>query len=299
MSTTIDQETAPSLGARILRHWAVRLLLFFFSLLVLYALSQIAALELVGKHGPVSSRPWMMILASLATSAALIFAYQLLVRWLEKRPTTELTLAGAAPQLFAGTIIGVVLFSLVIGTLVVSGHGRVTLPAAIIFPFAGFAISILSGVGEELLFRGALFRIVEERWGTLVALLTSAAFFGAIHGGNPGATAISSIAIALEAGLLLALAYTATRTLWLPIGLHFAWNFTEGGIFSTQVSGGTVHGLFATKLTGDKLLTGGAFGPEASIVAVAICLIAALFFLVITLRRAQWRPFTLRAAKRL
>jgi hypothetical protein len=168
-----------------------------------------------------------------------------------------------------------------------------------VFPFVGFAMSVLSGVGEELLFRGALFRIVEERWGTLVALLTSAAFFGAIHGGNPGATALSSIAIALEAGLLLALAYAATRTLWLPIGLHFAWNFTEGGIFSTQVSGGVVQGLFATKLTGDRLLTGGSFGPEASIVAVAICLIAALFFLVITLRRAQWRPFALRPQRQL
>jgi membrane protease YdiL (CAAX protease family) len=296
MTNTIDGSTLP-LPSRILRHWFVRLLLFFASLLVLYAISQIATLQLVGRHGPVSSRPWLMILAAFATSAALIFAYQLLVRWLEKRSTVELAPAGAAPQFFAGAVIGVVLFSLVIGALVVSGHGEVALPVAMAFPFVGFALSILSGVGEELLFRGAMFRIVEERWGTLVALLASAAFFGAIHGGNPGATVTSSIAIALEAGLLLALAYTATRTLWLPIGLHFAWNFTEGGIFSTQVSGGTVHGLFVTRLTGDKLLTGGTFGPEASIVAVAICLIAALFFLVIALRRKQWRPFALRGRR--
>jgi membrane protease YdiL (CAAX protease family) len=294
----MDQE-APSLLSRILRHWLVRLLLFFASLIVLYAVCQLATLVLVGRHGPLSTRPWLMILTAFASSAAMIFTYQLLVRWLEKRATAELTRAGAGPQLFAGTVIGVVLFSLVILSLVVSGHGTVTLPAVMVFPFVGFAMSVLSGVGEELLFRGGLFRIVEERWGTLVALLTSAAFFGAIHGGNPGATALSSIAIALEAGLLLALAYAATRTLWLPIGLHFAWNFTEGGIFSTQVSGGVVQGLFATKLTGDRLLTGGSFGPEASIIAVAICLIAALFFLVITLRRAQWRPFALRPQRQL
>lgn len=294
MPTNFDAPTSPPPRGRFLSHWFVRFVLFFSSLMVLYAISQLATLELVGRHAPLPLRAWLMVVTAIVSGAVMIIAYRLLVRWLEKRPAAELILAGAAPQLFAGTVIGVVLFSLVIGALVVSGHGKVTLPAAVIFPFVGFALSILSGVGEELLFRGAMFRIVEERWGTLVALLLSAAFFGAVHGGNPGATVMSSIAIALEAGLLLALAYTATRTLWLPIGLHFAWNFTEGGIFSTQVSGGVVHGLFATTLAGDQLLTGGAFGPEASIVAVAICLIAALFFLVITLRRAQWRPLTLR-----
>src|SRR5262249_26286200 len=145
-----------------------------------------------------------------------------------------------------------------------------------------------------LTFRGGLFRIVEERFGTFVGLLISAGFFGAVHFGNPGATVVSSVAIALEAGLLLALAYTATRSLWVPIGLHFAWNFTEGGVFSTEVSGNTVHGVLATKLAGPELMTGGTFGPEASVIAVAICLVLAAVFLVMTVRRGQWKPFTLR-----
>jgi membrane protease YdiL (CAAX protease family) len=120
-------------------------------------------------------------------------------------------------------------------------------------------------------------------------MLVSAAFFGGVHIFNPGATLISSAAIAIEAGLLLALAYTATRSLWLPIGLHFAWNFTEGGIFTTQVSGGKVPGILETTLTGPELLTGGKFGPEASVVAVGVCLTAALIFLIVTLRRGEWR----------
>ena len=56
-------------------------------------------------------------------------------------------------------------------------------------------------------------------------------FFGLIHAANKGATLESTLAIALEAGILLAASYILTRSLWLPIGLHFGWNFTEGGIF--------------------------------------------------------------------
>src|SRR5262249_14558687 len=100
---------------------------------------------------------------------------------------------------------------------------------------------------------------------------------------NPGATVFSSIAIALEAGVLLAAAYVVTGRLWLPIGLHAAWNFTEGSVFGMSVSGGRqAASLFGGTLSGPAILTGGAVGPEASIVAVVVCL--ALAFLL--LRRA-------------
>jgi membrane protease YdiL (CAAX protease family) len=74
-----------------------------------------------------------------------------------------------------------------------------------------------------------------------IALLVSAAVFGRVHAGNPGASWVSSLSIALESGVLLGLAYAATRSLWLPIGLHFGWNFTAGGIFGAAVSGGTIQ----------------------------------------------------------
>lgn len=69
-----------------------------------------------------------------------------------------------------------------------------------------------------------------------------------------------------DAAPFLAIAYTATRSLWLPIGLHFAWNFTESGVFGTAVSGADgEHGLLRTVLSGPEVLTGGTFGPEASL----------------------------------
>lgn len=113
--------------------------------------------------------------------------------------------------------------------------------------------------------------------GTWLALLISAIFFGVAHLANPGATATSVVAVALEAGLLLAAAYMVTRRLWFPIGIHIAWNYTQGNVFGISVSGNEAHGLLQSTLVGPPLLTGGAFGAEASIVAIIVCLVAFAF----------------------
>ena len=134
------------------------------------------------------------------------------------------------------------------------------------------AIAIEAAVGEEIVLRGVVYRRLEERLGAALALLVSASVFGLMHAGNPGANWVSTLAIALESGLLLGLAYAATRSLWLPIGLHFGWGFTEGGIFGAAVSGGKYSGLIDAPLAGPPWVTGGAFGPEASVAALVISL---------------------------
>ena len=86
-----------------------------------------------------------------------------------------------------------------------------------------------------------------------------------------------------------AAAYAATRSLWFPIGLHLGWNFTEGGIFGVAVSGGpAAKGMLSVSLAGPTLLTGGRFGPEASLVAIALCLAAAAVLLIVTVRNGGW-----------
>ena len=85
---------------------------------------------------------------------------------------------------------------------------------------------------------------------------------------------------------MLGAAYVATRTLWLPIGIHFAWNFAEGGIFGTEISGNnTPQGLLDGVLSGSSMVTGGAFGPEGSVYSVAAGLIATIAFLWLARRR--------------
>jgi hypothetical protein len=93
---------------------------------------------------------------------------------------------------------------------------------------------------------------------------------------------MAAIAIMVEAGVFLSAAYMLTRRLWLPIGIHAGWNFAQGGIFGVSVSGTGATGILQSTLTGPVWLSGGEFGAEASVVAIAICgtLGIALFFRV-------------------
>jgi uncharacterized protein len=197
----------------------------------------------------------------------------------------------AARDFAFGLLIGAALFCGVIVQLALTGHYRVEavhitsdLAIAVLLFLPGAAI-------EEMLFRGVLFRLLEEWIGTWIALIVSAALFGLAHLANPGATAESAFAIALEAGVLLGLAYIVTRNLWLPIGLHFAWNFCEGPVFGTTVSGGhaALKSAVTAHLDGPTWLTGGTFGPEAGICAILASLVASVAFLAYALRDHRGR----------
>jgi hypothetical protein len=89
------------------------------------------------------------------------------------------------------------------------------------------------------------------------------------------------LAIVVGASVLLTGAFKLTGRLWLPIGIHVAWNFTQGGIFGVTVSGHPGEGLFQGTLTGPDWLSGGAFGAEASVVAIVLCFCAGLIFFAI------------------
>jgi len=130
-----------------------------------------------------------------------------------------------------------------------------------------------------------LFRVTEEGLGTWAALLISALFFGFAHAGNPGATAWSSAAIAIEAGLLFGLLYHVTRSLPVCMGLHAAWNFCQGTVYGIPVSGLKADGWLVSTRTGPDWLSGGVFGAEASVVALTLCLLCSAALLALALRR--------------
>ena len=234
---------------------------------------------------------WFLV-AGVAMAAAIIVMYRTYVRWIERRPPTELGPPRIGTELVAGMVIGALLFTVTIGILRALGRYQVfgTNSASVLaYPLGG---SIVSGVLEEVLFRGVLFRLVEERLGSGIALAVSAVLFGTAHLANPGASALGAASIVIEAGILLAGAYLLTRRLWLPIGMHVAWNFTESGVFGVEDSGHRAEGLLRGHLSGPLWLTGGSFGPEASIVAVGICLAAGIEFIFLATRRGHWiAPF--------
>ena len=86
------------------------------------------------------------------------------------------------------------------------------------------------------------------------------------------------------------------RRLWLAIGVHAAWNFVEGGVFGIPVSGYAIPGWLRSTLTGEEWLTGGAFGPEGSLVTLAVTSAASAALLVVAWRRGSLRPSRLRSS---
>ncbi len=273
--------------------WPLRLLVFFVVLAGIDIGSMVVPALLthsIGKHAD----PKVLMISCAIAIVLLIAVYRLLVRWTERRAASELRAGNSVPLLIAGAAIGIALFCAVYAVLFVYGAASIQGLGTRDRLGVALATSAYAAVGEELVFRGTVYRLLEKGFGTLVAIILSGGLFGALHAFNPGATVVSSLAIAFEAGVLLAAAYVVTRSLWLPIGLHFGWNFTEGGIFGAAVSGGHAHGLINTTFSGPALITGGAFGPEASVVAVTICIIAALAMLVIAARRGEWKPLSFR-----
>jgi membrane protease YdiL (CAAX protease family) len=277
--------------------WPIRLVLFFIVLTLTY-IGPPAIATIFKPH--LLAYPKALVLLGLAAASVVLslLAYRGLVRWTEKRQAVEIAARGAVGHFLLGSLIGLGLFCIVYAVFLAMGIATFKGFGSTQGLVAALALSISSGVCEELIMRGGVFRIMEQGAGTLVALAFSAALFGALHRMNPGATTLSSIAIAVEAGILLAAAYALTRSLWLAIGLHFAWNFTEGGIFGAQVSGSKVTGLLNIPLSGPDIMTGGAFGPEASIVAMAVCTAAGLIMLGLAIRKGEWKPmrFRLRTA---
>ncbi|HEV2538464.1 MAG TPA: type II CAAX endopeptidase family protein [Frateuria sp.] len=233
-----------------------------------------------------------------------LIAYLVLVKSIEHRRLRELDLRRLLPDGALGLVAGVALFSAVVGVLwllgsyhVVGGNAH---PHWIV---AALTVGLGAGVGEEIMFRGVLYRITEEGLGTWLALLISALFFGAVHLGNPGATLWAGAAIAIEAGILFGLLYLVTRSLWVCMGLHAAWNFMQGTVYGIPVSGTHADGWLVSTRNGPDWLSGGVFGAEASVVALTLCLLASAALLAVALRRGlivppRWRRMGVQAGGR-
>jgi membrane protease YdiL (CAAX protease family) len=236
-----------------------------------------------------------LVLLFVALSLAIYWAF---VRFVENRPVSELSMAGMGGEFGLGLLLGFGLYSACILILYLLGYYRIVglNPWMIMLPIVPMAIS--SAFMEELIYRGVLFRVAEEYLGSWIALIATSAFFGARHLGNPEATVIGAVFIAIEAGVLLAAAYILTRRLWLAIGLHMSWNFTQAAIFSGTVSGVEMPpGLAKAVIEGPDLMTGGKFGIEASIIAFLLCAAMGINLLRMAARRGRFvRPVWGRSA---
>lgn len=249
-----------------------------------------------GEGAPDAVHMMMHVVTLAAVVGAVLGAYALYVRATEQRWARELAVKRLPMELAGGVLLGGVLSGLVHAVLYALGVFRIEGVQAreewTWILVSGACSALAAAVFEEMLLRGILLRLTQERLGSVWAILISSMFFGAAHAFNPGATLWSSAAIAIEAGVLLGAAYVLTQRLWLAIGLHAAWNMAQSSIAGGKLSGNDVHAILQSELVGYSWLSGGAFGVEASVVAVAVCGVAGI---VLAGLAWKWKRFKARS----
>ncbi|WP_432054929.1 CPBP family intramembrane glutamic endopeptidase [Streptomyces sp. bgisy022] len=264
----------------------------FLTVMAVYALGGVAV-------SAVRDDDWLTLVLGVTVAAAAMPVYAWVVRRTEHRAAEDVARERAVARTVRGVLVGGAMFAAVVVNLSTAGyydiHGLGSVTGAL--GLLGFMVAVATI--EEIVYRGVLFRIVEEHLGTYTAMLLTGLVFGLSHLLNENATLWGALAIVIEAGFMLAAAYAATRSLWFTIGVHFGWNFAAAGVFSTEVSGnGANEGLLDTSTAGPELLTGGSFGPEGSVYAVGFGALLTLVFLWLAHRRGTIVPFGARRAAR-
>lgn len=204
--------------------------------------------------------------------AAGFAAYAGAVWLVEGRWPEELDLVAAPFDLLVGVAVGAGMMAAVMGGLWLLGVYQFSAtPGG--SPWPMMTIAIESGFIEELLMRAIMMRLLMRAFGVWPALIVQSALFGALHLANPNASMTAAAAIAVEAGFMLAAFYLLTGRLWVSVGVHAAWNFTQGWLWGASVSGTArlPSAMISTPKPGaPELLSGGAFGPEASLPAMVV-----------------------------
>lgn len=240
----------------------------------------ILVFALIGKDPALLPNEIRLFLSGVASAPAVLLASFLFLRWIDRRSFRQLGFwfyDGWAKEFFWGLAAGALMITVIVAAMLLAGGLEFRLRET-------DAPTLLLGIGwnlllflppaafEEFLFRGYLFQRLVEGWGEFAAIFVLSALFGLGHLGNPSATPFS-VANTVLIGILFAVTYLRTRGLWLPLGLHYAWNFWLGTVVSLPVSGIEIKNrLFDVTIGKPDWLTGGTYGPEASALSTALVL---------------------------
>jgi len=261
---------------------------FFLSLVLLfaaYALSGVTvgfAYHLLRVHPePMGAVFW----GALVTLPAILAACKLLTAVFERRPLGSVGLAfhprwwmelGHGLAVGAVMILAVVMLERAGGFVQFSYAPQPVLRAASLT----FVLLAVAAINEEATFRGYPFQRLVESITPLGAIAVTSALFGLLHLGNPHHTWIST-ANTMLVGIPFAIAYLRTRSLWMPIGMHFIWNFLMGFLLGLPVSGLTFPvSVFQARVHGAAWLTGAEYGPEGGLLATGVIVAATLYLLL-------------------
>ena len=222
---------------------------------------------------PPAVRPLYLGIAAARLLICTVVATLLCIRFIDRRPfqATGLSFYPRWGQhLVYGLFLGALLNSLPTILLIAFRQVNLSFDPSQIGPLFQVMIlyvlsDLLVALNEEYLFRGYFFQLSIEGVGSWISATAIGLLFGLAHYKNPNGTIMGACGTGAW-GVFLSYAYIKTRALWLPVGIHWSANFFEGVVWGMPTSGHTyVRTLFASKLVGSSLLTGGVFGPEAGL----------------------------------
>ena len=210
----------------------------------------------------------VLLLGGLLASAAML-------HWVDRRPVGALGFAlepRAVTDSVVGFGVGGGLLGLAVLVLAVAGTARWVADAGTVPEYAAslagaLAMFVVAAAMEEVLFRGYPFHVLVQGIGVWPAVLATSLLFALAHRGNDHANWLGLANIFL-AGIMLAVAYLRTRSLWFATAAHVGWNWVMSALLDFPVSGAQFDTpLYSARELGADWWTGGPFGPEAGVAA--------------------------------
>lgn len=254
--------------------WIRALILF----LVYVALSTFA--------GYVTKSTEMWIGASFLIGVSLVYLF---TRFIDKKSFDALGLKFS--NLFPNSITGLLLsiFMVSTGALIIfllNGIEWIDISGNLNSVFFGGLLMLMVALAEEVVFRGYVLPNLSRSVNRWVALLISSMLFTIVHAGNPEIP-LTALINTFLGGLLLGVTFFYSGTLWLPVLFHFGWNFMQGPVFGFTVSGLEFESVFILATRGEKLVSGGNYGFEASLVSTILLIMIIAFVTILTVKRER------------
>lgn len=281
-------------SAKVKLNWIIAVIISFLMIFLGQLIGQIF-LSIFSRYITIQGimiRPMSLILTFLFP-LLLCFIW---VKFVERRKIKTL---GLGPDRFiskflTGFLIGFLMFSCVTFLMYITGTIEISQSMSVGFKYIPAILAILPGwilqsSTEEIITRGWLMHIIGAKHSKALGFIISSILFGVLHVFNPGVNLLSILNIVLV-GFLFGLYVIDTKDVWGACGLHAAWNFAQGNIYGFSVSGSSssTDTLMSFTSKGEDILTGGMFGPEASIFATIVLFIGIV--VLVLKRRFKMEP---------
>ncbi len=230
--------------------------------------------------------------------------FWLFAHYVVKKPSSFFMIRKPTKEILKWISVGFVLplsvvsIYLIFGKIELLGHVDPLSSSVIIYlVVATISMALLGGIIEEILFRGYMFRILEEKWNSVIAIVGPALLFSIVHLLMIDSFDLINIALVIIFGTLIGtmfglIVYT-TRNIWCPVVVHGIWNlFLAGRII--RISAFEEHqfsAIYQLQIISDKiLLTGGSFGVESAVPAMAVYIIT-IFLLLFYGKKYKQKKF--------